>query len=186
MPYAIASKLVRVLNGGHNFVADELGSRRLPPPEPQILDDAIVSPLAYASPPTLGRDGSLLQQQQPLDILNFDLELGLTPGYTTHDDAGSDGDDTVHSPIKFYRVPNVFSADVGFSSSSLSSEGEDRSDGDLPETVDVVFNDFIQPWVLLALEFLGHDAHANDTAAYMEGETMTSVITKWVEGNWKC
>ncbi|OAX77047.1 hypothetical protein ACJ72_08658, partial [Emergomyces africanus] len=43
------------------------------------------------------------------------------PGYTTKDDAGDDGDDTIHSPINFYRVPNCFQALIPSSSSSSSS-----------------------------------------------------------------
>ncbi|KAL8968600.1 MAG: hypothetical protein Q9183_002387, partial [Haloplaca sp. 2 TL-2023] len=37
---------------------------------------------------------------------NNDGKEPLTPGYTTHDAGGDDGDDTVHRPIKFYQVPN--------------------------------------------------------------------------------
>ena len=98
----------------------------------------------------------------------------LIPGYTTKDDAGDDGDDTMHKPIPFYRVPNCIQVPVNYNA------------GSPPETVDVVYNEFIQPWILLALNYLGFGVAENDTSVYMEGETLTSVMSNWIEDNWKC
>lgn len=36
------------------------------------------------------------------------------PGYTTIDDFGSDGDDTIHSPIPYYEVPQYYQGAGGF------------------------------------------------------------------------
>ncbi|KAL8754234.1 MAG: hypothetical protein Q9184_005176 [Pyrenodesmia sp. 2 TL-2023] len=110
----------------------------------------------------------------------------LTPGYTTHDFLGSDGDDTIHTPIEFYRVPNVFQSRIGFPGTAPPADLEAGStEGEDPETVDLVYVDFIQRYVLLALKFLGTDYDEGDTEAYMEGRTMTEVISGWVEANWK-
>jgi Calcineurin-like phosphoesterase len=98
----------------------------------------------------------------------------LTLGYTTEDDAGSDGDDTVHAPISFYRVPNVIQSKID----PPSQIGD-------PDTVDVVYIEYIQPWLLLALEFLDLDYTIKDTAVYMEGENLTTLLAKWVTANWK-
>ena len=98
----------------------------------------------------------------------------LTPGYLTTDDAGAEGDDTLHKPIPFFKVPNCIQVPVNYDADSP------------PETVDVVYNEFIQPWILLALNYLGFGVADNDTAVYMEGQTLTSVISNWIEDNWEC
>lgn len=113
-------------------------------------------------------------QQAGQQVLATDEDAPLTPGYTTKDDAGDDGDDTVHSPITFYRVPNCIESRIGFP----TTETED------PETVDLVYGDFIESYVLLALKFVGTDYKEADTQVYMEGSTMTSVIEDWVKENW--
>ncbi|KAL8790449.1 MAG: hypothetical protein Q9213_000601 [Squamulea squamosa] len=105
-------------------------------------------------------------------------DIPLTPGYTTHDAAGDDGDDTLHSPIKFYRVPNVIESRISFP----ASKGRNAED---PEKVDVVYVDFIEQYVLLALKFLGMEYEIGDTEAYMEGKGLTGLISQWVEENWK-
>ena len=98
----------------------------------------------------------------------------LIPGYTTKDDAGSDGDDTVHSPITFYRVPNCIQ--------SIIKPVDATTDA---ETVDVVYIDFIQPWILLAFRFLGLEYSEADTHAYMYGESLTTLLAEWVTTNWQ-
>jgi hypothetical protein len=102
----------------------------------------------------------------------------LIPGYTTKDDAGSDGDDTIHQPIKFYNVPNCIQAPIGFSLPKTDHED------DVPKTVDVVYNEFIQKFILLALQYLGKEYNDEDTAPYYEGKSMTDVMTDWIRTNW--
>ncbi|KAF2501826.1 hypothetical protein BU16DRAFT_522715 [Lophium mytilinum] len=111
-------------------------------------------------------------------------DKSLTPGYTTQDDAGSDGDDTVHSTIAFYNVPNCIQAAVGFELSHGNASEVIVFDDEEPDNVDVVYNEFIESWVLLALQYLGQKYNESDTAPYVEGETLTTVITDWVEANW--
>lgn len=64
----------------------------------------------------------------------------LTPGYVTYDDWGSDGDDTVHQPIPDYPQPEY-----------IQGNGSFPSNGSTPATVDVIFLDFIEDYVLAAL-----------------------------------
>ncbi|KAL8904965.1 MAG: hypothetical protein Q9207_002918 [Kuettlingeria erythrocarpa] len=180
VPYATAKKLLTILN-------QEV---------PQALDlpydfaaKIPVSSVSSRSATISNTQGALHQDsnQIPLSSSSSPDNEGepLTPGYTTHDSLGSDGDDTIHTPIKFYRVPNAFEARIGFPEiSPQNAEAQDIGAED-PEIVDLVYVDFIQRYVLLALEFLGAEYKEGDTEAYMEGMTMTDVISGWVEGNWK-
>ena len=128
--------------------------------------------------------------QARLSLSREDDKHDLTPGYTTEDDLGKDGDDTVHSPITFWNVPNAFQTAIGFSLDDASGASEaspvegSTLDDKEEETVDVVYNEFIQPWILLALEYLGMKVKEEDTGVYLEGKTMTDVMVEWVEGNW--
>ena len=111
--------------------------------------------------------------QSPLSTHTYDR---LIPGYTTHDDLGTDGDDSIHSPISFYRVPNCIQSTINPSHISLTEDDV---------VVDVVFNEFIQPWILLGLKFLGLDFDDEDVERYMPEETLTTLIAKWVGENWR-
>lgn len=111
-----------------------------------------------------------------------DHDAELTAGYTTIDDAGSDGDDTVHTPIKFYRVPNALESRIGFPAAAT----EDSKESADPVSVDLVYVDFIESYILLALKFLGTDYAERDTDMYMEGRDMTGLIAQWVQEHWKC
>ena len=99
----------------------------------------------------------------------------LTPGYTTDDDLGDGGDDTVHSKIAFYRVPNCIQSIVDFKGRKAEAP---------TETVDLVFNEFLTPWLLMALEFVGLEYTQDDVRSWGEGQTLTTVIQAWVEENW--
>ncbi|KAF2843349.1 hypothetical protein M501DRAFT_925158 [Patellaria atrata CBS 101060] len=110
----------------------------------------------------------------------------LTPGYTTKDDAGTDGDDTIHSSIAFYDIPNCIQAGIGF---ELTPDGWGSTFSasvynDEPDVVDVIYNEFIERYILLALEYLGENYEENDTEAYLHGKTLTDIITDWVSVNW--
>jgi hypothetical protein len=99
---------------------------------------------------------------------------GLIPGYTTTDDHGNDGDDTIHSQIKFYNVPNCIQAPIGFELGNVDEENE---------VVDIVYNEFIQPWIILALEYLGHKVSEKDVGVFVQ-KSMTDVLSEWVAENW--
>src|SRR5690606_8402191 len=97
-------------------------------------------------------------------VLSEDPEL--TPGYVTHDDAGSDGDDTHHSPLPFYYPGNAIQANASFPLDSATVE-----------KVDIVFLDFIQPYILAGLAELSADYSPADTKQYMGKEwTLTRMM----------
>ncbi|KAJ5885344.1 hypothetical protein N7495_009854 [Penicillium taxi] len=102
-------------------------------------------------------------------------EHKLVPGYTTQDDAGHDGDDTVHLPVSFYQVPNCIQALLFANQSAV------------PETVDFIYIEFVQPHVTLAAKFAGLDVDfEKDSEEYMPSSTLTDMILAWVKKHWKC
>jgi hypothetical protein len=60
-------------------------------------------------------------------------KIRRAPGYTTTDDFGTDGNDTPHSSIPQYKLPNYVQANASF-----------PTDGSDTKTVDFVFVDFIE------------------------------------------
>lgn len=118
----------------------------------------------------------LAGEQAPLNPSKDEEDKPQVPGYTTRDDAGSDGDDTVHQALTFYGVPNCVASNLGFKA----------DDDELPETLDLVYNEFIQDWVLLALRYLGINYGEENTRVALGGKTFTEVISEWVAGNWRC
>ncbi|KAE8352687.1 Metallo-dependent phosphatase-like protein [Aspergillus coremiiformis] len=115
-----------------------------------------------------------LTGQAPL-LSSGHFKPDLIPGYTTVDDEGSDGDDTIHSPISFYRVPNCIQALI---SPNISA---------VPEMVDLVYIDFIESYVALAAKFAGLDIDfMRDSNVYMPTTTLTDLILDWVKDNWSC
>ncbi|KAF2203417.1 hypothetical protein GQ43DRAFT_454478 [Delitschia confertaspora ATCC 74209] len=155
VPYEVASRLLKLLNNegpiAHSIHQETRNTQAFPGP-------FILGP--YGQPAA--------RESVPL----VEDHHKIFPGYTTQDDAGSKGDDTIHSPISYYDVPNCIQAAVGF------------DEEDIPETVDVVFNEFIQPWIILALKYFGQNHTGEDTAAYMGGKSFTTIITDWVKENW--
>jgi hypothetical protein len=109
---------------------------------------------------------------------NGDSKLPLIPGYTTEDGAGSDGDDTIHETIRFYDVPNCVGANLT-STSGVSIMDE-------PEKVDLVYNAFVEDWILMALEYLGEKRQKSDAKSAINGKTLTDVLRDWVQANWPC
>ncbi|KAL8769683.1 MAG: hypothetical protein Q9203_005406 [Teloschistes exilis] len=177
VPYAVAKRLSRILN-------QEV---------PQLFDipfDLVarmpVSEMTHQSAihNSDQHDHPFLTNQNQIPLTRQNNKGGLTPGYTTHDYLGTDGDDTIHSPIKFYRVPNVFETRIAFPT-IYSSRSQKQGERD-PETVDLVYIDFVESYILLALKFLGTGYEAGDTRVYMEGTSLTDVISGWVEGHWPC
>ena len=163
--YKIAQKLLNVLNHESPMLAEmrpELDPNLLLPPE-QISPRTMLEPLLYS--PLVAH-----QAQKPLGG-----EPQLFPGYTTKDDEGEDGDDTLHSAIPFVRVPNCIQSEVSF-----------PKDISTLEKVDLVYNEFIEPWLILALQFLGTKYDQEHTLPFAEGRSMTEHIAQWAEANWPC
>ncbi|KAF4628447.1 hypothetical protein G7Y89_g9704 [Cudoniella acicularis] len=167
VPYKAAKGILQLINrGGPVFEATEFSLSQLAPPEQMsILTDILVPQIPIHGAHKSGG------AQVPF-LLSSNEEPNLVPGYTTKDEGGDDGDDTIHAPIPYFRVPNVIQSALSF-----PAEGE-------PEKVDVVFVDFIQPWVLLALRFMGESYSAGDVEVYTD-ETLTDLMADWIKRNWK-
>lgn len=114
----------------------------------------------------------------------------LIGGYTTRDDVSEDGDDTIHKPLNFYAVPNCIQAEVNMLSQKSTKEKDRTGDFAKALVVDLVYVDFVEPWIFLALnvasgrqtKYKKSDAHY-----YMDG-TFTEAMVRWIEANWakKC
>ncbi|KAI1825847.1 ser/Thr protein phosphatase family [Xylaria intraflava] len=183
VPYNVAKKVVPLLNEGGPVFRAERNTDHLSIPEsnaPHPLPheesgSAAQSPLMFFDEE---------RQQHPF----FRTEDGgndgdgdgdgendkpaLVSGYTTKDDLGDDGDDAVHLPIKFYNVPNTIQSEAAFPKAEN------------PEKVDLVFIDYVEPWIIPALKFSGGDYSKDDVKLYLN-ETLTGVIAGWVKKNWK-
>ena len=171
VPYEAAKALVTTLNndpGPQGANARELGAK---------IPVALKNLKSQSASSTFKWPFGLREEQQL--ILDND-NPPLLPGYTTIDDLGSHGDDTIHSPIHFYTVPSFIQSRIDFPKTTAARNRE--SD---PDYVDIIFVDFIQPPILLALKSLGIEYHAtNDVDAYMGGVTIISLIAQWVQRNW--
>ncbi|MCJ1299817.1 hypothetical protein MMC08_002611 [Hypocenomyce scalaris] len=174
MPYSLAKGILPLINGAGPVFEEavpELKAWMLAPPEQMTVQYDVIAPpenpLRHSRFKS-GGDQILLDRDNPT----------LIPGYTTKDDAGEDGDDTLHLPISMYRVPNCIEALAG----ATALDTKDKQDE--PETVDLVFLQFIQPWILLALKFLGTEYREADTRVYMDGAGFTTLIEQWVEKHW--
>jgi hypothetical protein len=165
VPFKSASKVLKLLNN-EGPILDSI-----------IQNNAFLAPpehLAMRLRPDRLMHGRHEDVARPLPNAQVPMEdsSSLIPGYTTIDDDGEDGDDTIHSPIRFYDVPNCIQAKVGFEEESI------------PEKVDLVYNEFIQPWIILALQFLGGKYGKMDTAPYLGSKSFTTIITDWVSEHW--
>jgi 2',3'-cyclic-nucleotide 2'-phosphodiesterase (5'-nucleotidase family) len=165
VPYAMARKVIKLLNNaGKIMESAPMDNRFMAIPEQLVIHESIIH---EASLSDADLDGDL---QKPLGG-SAGWRPRLTEGYTTRDDIGNDGDDTVHLPVNFYVVPNCIQAEVDF-----PADGE-------PQSVDLVFLDFITPWVLMALRLLGGEYSQEDVQLYVEG-SFTELMAGWIEKNW--
>ncbi|RMX79346.1 hypothetical protein D0869_08385 [Hortaea werneckii] len=142
-------------------------------------------PLMPASNLERGREqetASSLHEQQTQD----NPPPPTVPGYTTHDDLGAAGDDTLHAPTRFFDVPNCIGSKFFFPNTTTVVKSPEQQESSSPEKVDLIYNAFIEPWILSALKFLGEGYEKGDTEVAWGGETMTGVIRGWVGGNWGC
>lgn len=182
VPYEKARMIVEVLNKQPQILAETLSADQrtfsLAPPEQMAYAHDIVPEDDSVSKSAVGSGN--LAGQVPLGVENHQ-KPHITPGYITLDDAGDDGDDTIHSPIPFYRVPNCIQASIPASSNSS------YEDDTTPEIVDLVYIDFIEPHVAVAAKFAGLDVDfETNIEVYMPGMTLTNLILNWVKENWKC
>lgn len=179
MPYAAAVQLVKLLNNeGPIMLEDlvEIFKRSTTSTKARRSKDMprLKAPSRISNANLSNAQDVQSTAQQPILAGEHDGSPSLTFGYTTIDDLGNDGDDTIHKRIRYYDVPNVITALV---------------DVDIvhpPETVDFVFNAFIQPWVLLGSRYLGLKYHEKDVSSALSGQSLTQLIGDWVSEWWPC
>ncbi|CAM1506093.1 Fc.00g057340.m01.CDS01 [Cosmosporella sp. VM-42] len=165
VPYKVAQKVIGILNSGGTILKEYgVDTRFLAIPEQMF--PAHVYPAEETEEPRLELRGVL----EPLDGSKDEPEP--IRGYTTKDDIDDEGDDTIHKVLKFYNQPNCVQSEIRF------------PEEDKPETVDLVFLDFLQPWMIPALKFSGGDYSNEDVEQYMEG-TFTYKMAQWISENWK-
>ncbi|KAI1116727.1 ser/Thr protein phosphatase family [Nemania sp. NC0429] len=195
VPYDVARKVLQLINSGGPVFEAALNPKYLSIPEQVApnpwLGKAPRRAAKMAHPHTAS--SALGNQQRPLvqdeeEIGNenenenssygstSDDEPQLVNGYTTRDDLGDDGDDAVHSPIKFFNVPACIEARAGFPEEAEAGTAD-------PDKVDLVFVDYVQPWIIPALKFSGGDYDVDDIALYLN-VTLTDAIASWVETHW--
>ncbi|KAF2209590.1 hypothetical protein CERZMDRAFT_46913 [Cercospora zeae-maydis SCOH1-5] len=178
VPFKAASRVLETLNNqGPILLADMIAMagedesrlKELVPHQP-VRADSLLS--ADESPSRLQ---PLMGAQSQTPLGKADNHTPQVPGYTTKDDAGSDGDDTIHQRINFYNVPNVIGSNISFPAGAAE-----------PETVDLLYNEFIENFVLLALRYLGEKREAQDSSRAVDGKRLTDVISEWIQDHWKC
>ncbi|KAJ6782195.1 hypothetical protein PWT90_03700 [Aphanocladium album] len=176
VPYSIAKKIITLLNGADKIFAEagrETKFLTIPQQMFTAEEEAKFETDVEAPTPPKQEPESDYDYLELRSIGDDNRDLPLTEGYTTVDDIGKDGDDTVHKAIEFNTVPNCIQSKIGF-----------PKDGSDPETVDLVFLDFVQPWIVIALKFSGGTQGAEDVQKYMDG-TFTYKLSEWIAENWK-
>ncbi|KAK8124697.1 uncharacterized protein PG998_000456 [Apiospora kogelbergensis] len=150
VPCSKAATLLDQLNKAGASQKRRIGSMRV---ERDICVDPIVAPLVTRDEDESNHAHTLnpaITRRQVVD---------LVPGYTTTDDFGSDGDDTAHSAIPNYSIPDYFQGAAGFGTEGCTG------------TADVVFVDFIEKDVLA---ILGSGYSSSDVTYYISSNYTTA------------
>jgi hypothetical protein len=159
VPYAQAKKVIDILNAGAFQKKRELSSSDFGfSPILADRDTCLDPPLTHSYEGATKRSyaGGRLRHRS---------NTAPVPGYTTTDDFGTDGDDTVHSKIPNYPQPNDLQANASF-----------PIDGSDPATVDLVFLDFIASYVVNALNTpdVGGAYNVSQVTYYMDKSFTTN------------
>jgi hypothetical protein len=102
-------------------------------------------------------------------------QTAITAGWVTTDDFGTDGDDTVHKKIPNYPQPNDLQANASF-----------PIDGSMPDTVDLIFLDFIASFILNALQSAGSTYSKSDISYYLPPTfTTNTYFSEYAKNEWK-
>jgi hypothetical protein len=167
VPYSAASQVLGYLNAGAVAKRSELSYDSFNFDSLTLLDGkdtCIDPPITHDHLTARSYSGGRLQRRQQT----------VTPGYVTYDDFGSDGDDTVHSAIPYYKQPSYIQANA-----SMPSSGA-------PSTVDLVFLDFIESYVITALKKAGANYTSADASYYLpESFTTNSYLPAYAKMAWK-
>lgn len=172
VPYEQASKVLGILNAGafqrkkRDLETSDFGFNHI------LADrDICIDP-----PITHHYDGLTRRSKQGGRLIRRQ-STAPTPGYTTVDDFGADGDDTVHSKIPNFPQPN-----------DLQANGSFPIDGSAPATVDLVFLDFIASYIVNALNRpeVGGAFSLSQVSYYMDKEfTTNSYLPAYAKVAWQ-
>ncbi|KAF4497393.1 5^ nucleotidase [Fusarium agapanthi] len=165
VPYKAASKVIDLLNSAGRILSESGADVKFLAMPEQVFPAPAMKAMFEANKED--------EDENRLELRSFLDKPDLTSGYTTKDDIGTDGDDTIHEPVKFYEQPNCIQAEI-----NMPEKGD-------PETVDFVFLDFIQPWIIPALKFAGAGDYSDaDVQRYIDG-TFTYHMAQWISKNWQ-
>lgn len=147
VPYAMAKN---VLDGLNNAVLPD--KRSIWGEMPLVKDTCVDPTLGYTGHKGLKTRGVTRRQTV------------VTPGYTTTDDFGTDGDDTIHSEIAYYEQPDYVQGNASF-----------PVNGSDPSVVDVVFLDYFASSVISVLGNSGANYTLDDVSYYIDVRTLSSL-----------
>lgn len=162
VPYAMAKNVLNSLNGAalQDKRSEQFGA------VPSVQDSCLDPTISMVS----GQTGELKTRGH-----SRRQTVGLTPGYTTIDDFGSDGDDTIHSAIPYYSQPNYVQGNASL-----------PVDGTTPATVDVIFLDYFAATVVSILNKLGGTYTMNDVSDYLDPSyTTQSYLPAYAKTYWQ-
>lgn len=169
VPYEQASKVLGILNAGpfqKKKRDPNFGSM------PMLADrDTCIDP------PLTPHYSGMTRRSRSAGRLIHRQNISPTPGYTTTDDFGTDGDDTLHSKIPNFSQPNDLQANASF-----------PLDGSMPETVDLVFLDFIASYIVNALNEpdVGGSFSLRQVEYYIDGNfTTNSYLPAYAKVAWQ-
>ncbi|KAJ4341202.1 hypothetical protein N0V87_001942 [Didymella glomerata] len=171
VPYEQASKVLDILNAGpyqkkRGLQTSDFGFSNILADRDTCIDPPLTH--TYEGVTRRSKQGGRLIRRQ---------STKPTPGYTTVDDFGTDGDDTVHSTIPHYSQPN-----------DLQANGSFPLDGSLPKTVDLVFLDFIASYIVNALNSadVGGNFSLSQVSYYMDKKfTTNSYLPAYAKIAWQ-
>jgi 2',3'-cyclic-nucleotide 2'-phosphodiesterase (5'-nucleotidase family) len=171
VPYEQASKVLDILNAGpyqkkRGLQTSDFGFSNILADRDTCIDPPLTH--TYEGVTRRSKQGGRLIRRQ---------STKPTPGYTTVDDFGTDGDDTVHSTIPHYSQPN-----------DLQANGSFPLDGSLPKTVDLVFLDFIASYIVNALNSadVGGNFSLSQVSYYMDKKfTTNSYLPAYAKVAWQ-
>ncbi|KAJ5948304.1 hypothetical protein N7466_001319 [Penicillium verhagenii] len=172
VPYSLASKVLDYITEAKK----KANSKR----SMTVLDVISSQMLGYdeCENPSLHDLNGTISLAKPKTLFRrvLDDSTTPTPGYTTCDDLGDDGDDSQHSEIPEFDQPYYIQATAAF-----PENGQ-------PNVTDVVFSDFLAGSIIAAL----NDGHPtinytlDDTALYLPQDfTTNSFIPRYATIAWK-
>ncbi|CAI9637546.1 unnamed protein product [Alternaria burnsii] len=171
VPYEQASQVLGILNAGafqkkRDLETADFGFSPILADRDTCLDPPLTH--HYEGVTRRSKQGGRLIRRQ---------STAPNPGYTTKDDFGTDGDDTIHSAIPDYSQPN-----------DLQANGSFPLDGSMPKTVDLVFLDFIASYIVNALNQpdVGGDFSLSQVSYYMDKSfTTNSYLPAYAKIAWQ-